>query len=195
MYLFGPLSQDVVAPMALDRRLPLDTLFMVFEEDYRFFPDGGDIDGCDNYKVRMVRMLLERKSKGLHVQESLPLLDSGRTEDQDTGKGSGKVRPESRFHATMSRGSSDPTDEVNDGVLFELGGSGAVGHRGASGQDRAKMQRWRSRRGLQLRKFPAQERLSVEQMQRKVHHRVDGYEHTCNRLAAPLMRYPAKREW
>ena len=60
--------------------------------------------------------------------------------------------------------------------------------------ERRWMQRWRSRRGLQLRKFPAQERLSVEQMQRKVHHRVDGYEHTCSRFAAPLMRYPAKKE-
>lgn len=56
------------------------------------------------------------------------------------------------------------------------------------------MQRWRSRHGLQLRKFPAQERLSVEQMQRKVHHRVDGNEHTCSSFASPLMRYPTKKE-
>ena len=61
MYLFRSLCQDVVIPIALDARLPQDTLFMVFEEDYRFFPDGADIDGCDDYRVRMERMLLQRK--------------------------------------------------------------------------------------------------------------------------------------
>merc|ERR1711884_596952 len=41
--------------------------------------------------------------------------------------------------------------------------------------ERRWMQRWRSRRGLRLREFPAQERLSAEQMQGKVRHRVEGY--------------------
>ena len=52
---------------------------------------------------------------------------------------------------------------------------------------------WQSRRGLQLRKFPALERPSAEQMQRKVRHRADGCEstgvpgiaHTCNWFPAP----------
>ena len=34
------ICKDVVAPLCLDKRLPLDTLFMVFEEDYRFFSEG-----------------------------------------------------------------------------------------------------------------------------------------------------------
>ena len=41
--------------------------------------------------------------------------------------------------------------------------------------ERRWMQRWRARRGLQLRKFPAQERLPVDLMQRKVRHREGGY--------------------
>ena len=36
--------------MCLDARLPVDTLYMVFEEDYRFFPEGQDPDGIDDYK-------------------------------------------------------------------------------------------------------------------------------------------------
>ena len=54
------------------------------------------------------------------------------------------------------------------------------------------MQHWRSRRGVQLRKFPVQERLSVGQMQRKVDHQVDGYEYIRGRIAAALTRHPAK---
>ena len=44
--------------------------------------------------------------------------------------------------------------------------------------ERRWMQRWRARRGLQLRKFPAQERLPVDLMQRKVRHREGGYVRT-----------------
>ena len=36
------------------------------------------------------------------------------------------------------------------------------------------LQRWLSRRELRLRRFPRQERLPAEQMQRKVRHRVGG---------------------
>ena len=42
--------KDVVTPLCLDARLPVDTLYMVFEEDYRFFPEGQDPDGIDDYK-------------------------------------------------------------------------------------------------------------------------------------------------
>ena len=101
--------------MALDLRLPLDTLFMVFEEDYRFFPDGQDIDNADDYRVRMVKLLEERKKKGLQDQESLPPPDRERTADWGKGSEKGKARPESRFHATPPRGSSDLKDTVNEG--------------------------------------------------------------------------------
>ena len=52
-----------------------------------------------------------------------------------------------------------------------LGVKAAATRRG----ERRWMQRWRARRGLQLRKFPAQERLPVDLMQRKVRHREGGY--------------------
>ena len=51
-----------------------------------------------------------------------------------------------------------------------LGVNSAPSRRG----ERRWMQRWRTRRGLQLRKFPAQERLPVDQMQRKVRHQEGG---------------------
>ena len=34
----------------------------------------------------------------------------------------------------------------------------------------------------------------MEQMQRKVHHRVDGYEHTCNRFCSTPDEAPSKKE-
>ena len=52
-----------------------------------------------------------------------------------------------------------------------LGVSDALSRRGK----RRWMQRWRARRGSQLRKFPAQERLPVHVMQRKVLHWEGGY--------------------
>ena len=53
-----------------------------------------------------------------------------------------------------------------------------VNAKGTRRAERRWMQRWRARRGLQLRKFPAQERLPVELMQRKVRHREGGYVRT-----------------
>ena len=38
--------------MALVRRVPSDTLVMVFEGDYRFYPEGEDPDECDMYDAR-----------------------------------------------------------------------------------------------------------------------------------------------
>ena len=60
--------------------------------------------------------------------------------------------------------------------------------------ERRWMQRWRARRGLQLRKFPAQERLPVELMQRKVRHREGGYFHRLVVVfAAPRMSHITKK--
>ena len=59
--------------------------------------------------------------------------------------------------------------------------------------ERRWMQRWRARRGLQLRKFPAQERLPVELMQRKVRHREGGYVRTLFVFSAPRMSHMAKK--
>ena len=48
--------KDTIIPFGLDRRLPLDTLFFVLEEDFRFFPTGNDPNNADDYRARMVKM-------------------------------------------------------------------------------------------------------------------------------------------
>ena len=35
--------------------MPYDTLFILFEEDFRFFPEGEDPEGCDRYAERVER--------------------------------------------------------------------------------------------------------------------------------------------
>ena len=39
--------------MVLDERMPKDTLFLVFEEDFRFWPVGEDPDRADDFKARL----------------------------------------------------------------------------------------------------------------------------------------------
>ena len=73
-----------------------------------------------------------------------------------------------------------------------LKASKGVGAASTCRGERRWLQRWRSRRVLQLRKFPVQERLSVDHMQLKFDHQADGYEYTCSRIAAALTRGPGK---
>ena len=115
------ICKDVVTPLCLDKRLPLDTLFMVFEEDYRFFPEGQDPDGCDDYGERVVKMVVDRGFAALSGSESPPPQSSSSSPSRgkSSGKG-GKPKPESRFHSTSSRGSSDLKDEVNEGFSSNL---------------------------------------------------------------------------
>ena len=112
MYLF---RQDMLTPMALDQRLPLDTLFMVFEEDYRFFADGEDPDGADDYLLRVEDLLKSRRSKASAPKESLPPPAAGEPTASGKSKGSGKVKPESRFWSTAARGSSNLKDTESEG--------------------------------------------------------------------------------
>ena len=39
--------------MVLDDRMPEDTLFLIFEEDFRFWPTGEDPDRADDYRARL----------------------------------------------------------------------------------------------------------------------------------------------
>ena len=108
------ICKDVVTPLCLDKRLPLDTLFMVFEEDYRFFPEGEDPDHCDDYDRRLLKTVIDRalqRSESPPPQSETPESPPPRSFG---GKG-GKPKPESRFFSTSSRGSSDLRDEVNEG--------------------------------------------------------------------------------
>ena len=101
--------------LCLDNRLPDDTLFMVFEEDYRFFPEGQDPDGCDDYGKRVAK-ILDPGFATAQESESLPPQSQGAASKlgKSSGKG-GKPKPGSRFHSTSSRGSSDLNDVVNEG--------------------------------------------------------------------------------
>ena len=56
-----PSVQEVVLPLANDRRLPSDTLFLVFEAYYRFYPQGEDPDASDTYGDRLEALLDKRK--------------------------------------------------------------------------------------------------------------------------------------
>ena len=115
------ICKDVLTPMCLDKRLPADTLFMVFEEDYRFFPEELDPDGCDDYGKRVVKMLSDRAFAAQQQFESPPheRPSASSSGGKSSGKG-GKPKPESRFHSTASRGSSNLQDDVNEGFSSNL---------------------------------------------------------------------------
>ena len=103
-------------PLCLDKRLLWDTLFMVFEEDFRFFPEGKDPYGCDDYGKRVTEMITDGVLATVPGSESPPPQSQGAASmlGKSSGKG-GKPKPESRFHSTASRGSSDLFDHVNEG--------------------------------------------------------------------------------
>ena len=66
------ICKDTIVPLGLDNRLPEDTLFMIFEEDFRFFPEGQDPDGADDYSERVMQLIMERGFEALKGSESLP---------------------------------------------------------------------------------------------------------------------------
>ena len=53
--------EDVILPMVLDERMPEDTLWLIFEEDFRFWPQGEDPDGSDDYEVRLKEVMRRRR--------------------------------------------------------------------------------------------------------------------------------------
>ena len=122
--------------MCLDKRLPRDTLYLVFEEDYRFFPEGEDIDSADDYNKRLLRVIVGRGLAALTGPESPPPQDPSSSSTRGKSAGKGKPKPESRFHGTASRGSSDPSDEINEGFssnLADLVRWATVAHRNKMG--------------------------------------------------------------
>ena len=53
--------QDVICELICDHRFPDDTLFMIFEEDYRFWPIGEDPHSCDDYHERLRHVMKRGK--------------------------------------------------------------------------------------------------------------------------------------
>ena len=120
----------------MDRRLPDDTLFMIFEEDFRFYPSGEDPDEADGYGERVISLVVRRGFSALSGVESLPPRSDSRSRSprrkEFGGKGQGKRKPESRFHHTSSRGSSDRDDRTCEGFssnLADLVRDGTIAHR------------------------------------------------------------------
>ena len=44
--------QEVIIPFLRDSRMPADLLCLIFEDDFRFWPEGDDLDDADDYKIR-----------------------------------------------------------------------------------------------------------------------------------------------
>ena len=123
-------------PLALDSRLPLDCLFMIFEEDFRFWPVNQDPDLID-YDKRVMSLLKFRKERASSSnQGSLPPLE------EDTPlppwrstKRRGQEKPEGRFFSSATRGSSEPTakDEGYTENVADLVRWATVAHREGCG--------------------------------------------------------------
>ena len=62
---YFPLLQDVIIPMVKDERMPEDVLFLLFEEDFRFWPQGEDPDRADDYKARLGEVLQKKEEEPL----------------------------------------------------------------------------------------------------------------------------------
>ena len=97
---------------------------MIFEEDFRFYPAGEDPEGADRYSERVVSLVVRRGFSALSGIESLPPRSDSRSRSPSRqrfgGKGHGKRKPESRFHHSSSRGSSDGHDRSCEGFSHNL---------------------------------------------------------------------------
>ena len=54
--------------MVMDARMPEDVLFLLFEEDFRFWPHGEDPDSADDYKARLCEVLQKKEEEPLSEQ-------------------------------------------------------------------------------------------------------------------------------
>ena len=61
LYWYIPLLQEVIIPMVMDARMPEDVLFVLLEEDFRFWPHGEDPDSADDYKARLGEVLKNKR--------------------------------------------------------------------------------------------------------------------------------------
>ena len=106
----------------LDTRLPDDTLFLVFEEDFRWWPEETDPDSADEYDRDTQPPL--KKEKGGRM--SLPPSSRGTPVEEATGaKGEGGKRKKtpkafSEWHEGRERGDCGPQFGMNWGLKQEV---------------------------------------------------------------------------
>ena len=105
---------------------------MVFEEDFRFWPENQDPDLFD-YEKRVRGLLAFRKGTASSSQQSLPPAgqEDAAVPPWRSTKGRGKEKPETRFWAAATRGSSEPTakDEGYHENVADLVRWATVAHR------------------------------------------------------------------
>jgi len=128
LYWYIPLLQEVIIPMVMDARMPEDVLFLLFEEDFRFWPHGEDPDSADDYKARLGEVLQKRKrSRSRNKMNKKPLQeDPAPQTGAPSSSSSGAYRPGAKgkekgkniiteYHYTPLRGSTD-VEDLNDGL-------------------------------------------------------------------------------
>ena len=115
-------SKEVLCDFIMDARFPGDTLFIVMEEDYRFWPAGEDPQGCDNYHERLQQLLQEeddmRRSGAYRPDEEDFSVEAGGEGEHAKGRGRG-IRLAGKYHHTPVRASTTLSDP-NHGLQQEV---------------------------------------------------------------------------
>ena len=115
-------SKEVLCDFIMDARFPGDTLFIVMEEDYRFWPAGEDPQGCDNYHERLQQLLQEedamRRSGACRPDEEDFSVEAGGEGEHAKGRGRG-IRLAGKYHHTPVPASTNPSDP-NHGLQQEV---------------------------------------------------------------------------
>ena len=108
------IPEDHVLPFMLDKRMPEDTLYLVFEEDFRWWRPSEDPDSADEYERRSKPPWKTQKEKPV----SLPPPAKGGEEGKGAGKkGETERLPERRASGTeASRGAAHTLCTVRIGA-------------------------------------------------------------------------------
>ena len=114
--------------MVLDARLPADVLFILFEEDFRFWPHGEDPDCADDYKARLSQVLQKRKrsrsrnklNKKQDTEDTAPQTGSAGSSSTGAYRPDAKGKQKGKniiteFHCIPTRGSTEMA-ALDDGL-------------------------------------------------------------------------------
>ena len=107
--------------MICDHRFPDDTLFMLFEEDYRFWPIGEDPDGVDDYPERLKKAMKRQQDTkaGAYRPDTWTDGPAAGGAKGEAAKGRAKgIRVAGEFHYVPMRQST--TTEVDGGLRQEV---------------------------------------------------------------------------
>ena len=135
--------------MIADARYPSDTLFLLFEEDYRFWPECEDPDNADQYQRRLQEVVQARKRKehAAPARGSVandPAYRAGQASSSAAGAyrpaiaatGRDEARLRSEFHYMPKRGGSEwyTPDDGLTGNIADLLRMATFAHRQGCGE-------------------------------------------------------------